>query len=190
MPADDSTVQYRNTPGLDGFRAGDDGTIWTCRVRVRAGVARDAPGLFVLGQTWRQLKTHTYHKRGYQTVTLFKQAGRPVRELVHRLVLLAFRGPPPDGYEGCHEDRNPRNNAITNLRWDTHVNNMADRVRHGTSYHGHRNPAVKLTPEQVVQMREDRRLCPTITYSELGARYRVSAGAARAIIIRKTWTHI
>ncbi len=51
---------------------------------------------------------------------------------VHRIVLEAFVGPCPAGMEGCHNDRNPANNVVSNLRWDTPSNNQLDRRRHGT----------------------------------------------------------
>jgi hypothetical protein len=51
---------------------------------------------------------------------------------VHRLVLLAFVGPPPAGCEALHGDGNPANNRIENLSWGTRSENMYDRVRHGT----------------------------------------------------------
>lgn len=55
--------------------------------------------------------------------------------LVHRLVLEAFIGPAPEGAEGCHNDGDPSNNRVENLRWDTRSHNAQDSVRHGT----HRN---------------------------------------------------
>jgi len=51
---------------------------------------------------------------------------------VHRIVLEAFVGPCPPGMEGCHNDGNPRNNVLTNLRWDTRSENQRDSIRHGT----------------------------------------------------------
>lgn len=54
--------------------------------------------------------------------------------LIHRLVLMAFVGPPPDGMEACHNDGNPTNNSLENLRWDTRSANRYDSVRHGTHY--------------------------------------------------------
>lgn len=50
---------------------------------------------------------------------------------VHHLVLEAFVGPRPPGMEGCHWDDDKKNNAVTNLRWDTHSANMFDKVRNG-----------------------------------------------------------
>lgn len=52
--------------------------------------------------------------------------------LVHRLVLEAFVGPCPDGHECAHQDGDPANNNLSNLRWATKVENQADRRRHGT----------------------------------------------------------
>ncbi len=50
---------------------------------------------------------------------------------VHTLVLEAFVGPRPAGLVGCHNDGNGSNNALSNLRWDTHGENNFDLVRHG-----------------------------------------------------------
>ena len=35
--------------------------------------------------------------------------------------------------EGCHNDGNPLNNRLENLRWDTHLENCRDTIRHGRS---------------------------------------------------------
>lgn len=51
---------------------------------------------------------------------------------VGRLVLMAFCGMPKDGDECCHNDGNPSNNNVDNLRWDSHLNNNKDKVKHGT----------------------------------------------------------
>lgn len=47
---------------------------------------------------------------------------------VHRLVALAFYGERPEGLEVRHLDGNSFNNAITNLKYGTHKENMEDRV--------------------------------------------------------------
>lgn len=53
---------------------------------------------------------------------------------VHRLVLESFVGPCPDGMEGCHENGDPTDTRLTNLRWDTRSANSRDAVRHGTNW--------------------------------------------------------
>jgi hypothetical protein len=60
--------------------------------------------------------------------------GRPTTCLVHRLVLLAFVGPCPPGYECLHDDGNPANNVLSNLHWGTPLENAQDMLRHGTNY--------------------------------------------------------
>jgi hypothetical protein len=76
----------------------------------------------------------------------------------HKLVMEAFVGVRPQGMECCHNDGNPQNNYLSNLRWDTPKNNHADKVKHGTTNRGERCAAAKLTLEQVNQIRQDNRL--------------------------------
>ena len=56
--------------------------------------------------------------RGYRTVAL-EQA----TNYVHRLVLVTFVGPRPEGMECLHLDGDPGNNNLPNLRWGTHKEN-------------------------------------------------------------------
>lgn len=51
--------------------------------------------------------------------------------LVHRLVLIAFVGPPPLGMHALHFDGDPANNRLSNLRWGTPTENSLDAVKHG-----------------------------------------------------------
>jgi len=87
----------------------------------------------------------------------------------HTLVMTAFISPRPDGMECCHNDGNPFNNHISNLRWDTASSNQADRVRHGTSNRGERCGSAKLTELQVIAIRNDNRL-QRIIAKEYGVR--------------------
>jgi len=61
---------------------------------------------------------------------------------IHRLVLLAFVGEPPDGMECCHNDGNPSNNALSNLRWDTKSANQRDRLAHGTHHEANKTHCI------------------------------------------------
>ncbi len=53
---------------------------------------------------------------------------------VHTLVALAFLGLCPEGMEVCHNNGDPHDNRLSNLRYDTHVANSLDRREHGTAY--------------------------------------------------------
>lgn len=72
---------------------------------------------------------------------------------VHRLVMLAFVGPCPEGMEACHNDGDPTNNLLSNLRYDTRIGNMADKIQHGTNLYGESNHVAKLTESDVLDMR-------------------------------------
>lgn len=66
---------------------------------------------------------------------VLRRGGSPKAYLAHRLVLAAFIGPCPEGMEGCHNNGIPSDNRVANLRWDTRISNMHDRVRHHGRYH-------------------------------------------------------
>ena len=72
------------------------------------------------------LKPETKRDTGYQRVVLCVNNVRK-HYSVHTLVLLAFVGPCPDGYECLHGDNNPRNNSLDNLRWGTRSENCLER---------------------------------------------------------------
>lgn len=74
-------------------------------------------------------------ERGHQFVVL----GRKKGFCVHVLVLLAFVGPPQPGQECCHYDDNPANNRLSNLRWGTRSENIADFRRNHGYHQGTRN---------------------------------------------------
>lgn len=78
----------------------------------------------------RLLKPSNSDKYGHQSVHIGYEKKR-VTVAVHKLVLLAFVGPCPNGMECCHKNGIASDNRIENLRWDTHKNNNADRKLHG-----------------------------------------------------------
>lgn len=72
---------------------------------------------------------------------------------VHRVVMLTFVGPRPEGTEICHKDGNYRNNRLDNLRYDTSSSNNYDMVQHGTHFFAKRNCCSrqhKYVPETLV----------------------------------------
>jgi len=74
----------------------------------------------------RILRMHTLVPGGYVQVR-FSRGAEAVGLLVHRLVLLAFVGEPPEGMECCHGDSVRDNNRLSNLRWGTKGDNMYDK---------------------------------------------------------------
>ncbi len=83
----------------------------------------------------KKLVKPNLHNRGYLKVRLFRN-GHGHGWLMHRIVLLAFKGPAPRGYEACHYNGKRTDNRLRNLRWDTRGNNQRDKIRHGTANFG------------------------------------------------------
>jgi len=107
---------------------------------------------------------------------------------VHRLVLEAFVSACPVGMECAHNNGNPADNRLCNLRWDTRRGNHADKVLHGTTVRGERNALAKLTEADVrtvFAMRERGALL-----SEIASTFGVTAANVSNILMRKTWRHM
>lgn len=72
---------------------------------------------------------------------------------VARLVMAAFFGPCPKGYEVCHNNGVSSDDGLDNLRYGTKAENAADRIRHGTSLAGEKHPSARLTGADVLDIR-------------------------------------
>jgi hypothetical protein len=75
------------------------------------------------------------HERRYVALS---SGGVSITQRVHVLVLTAFVGPRPPGFEGCHGDDDPANNYWLNLRWATSTENKLDRVRNGIHHNANK----------------------------------------------------
>jgi hypothetical protein len=118
-----SDVRYKIIPDFHAYRVGTDGTVWTRR---RKGGNDRGPDRYT--NVWRLMKLHIHN--GYFRVNLVRDGVNQSRA-VHCLVLEAFVGPCPPGMEACHfPDPTRSNNNLSNLRWDTHTENMRDKYRH------------------------------------------------------------
>lgn len=173
--------------GLPNHRVGKSGSVWS-RINKRGRIV-----------AWYRLHPHVLNKgvkskKEYYRIGL--SHGKVKRMfMVHRLVLEAFVGPCPEGMEACHWDNNGLNCKLSNLRWDTPVNNQRDRIRHGTDNQGE-NPRLGeecgwavLTEKKVLRIR---RLYKKGWggYKRLGKRFRVDWSTIRDVVKRRHWNHI
>lgn len=85
----------------------------------------------------RILKAWLLPNSGHHCVSLYADNKR-TKFLVHRLVLTTFVGEPPEGTEGCHNNGNPADNRLENLRWDTKKANAQDSLKHGTHFYANK----------------------------------------------------
>lgn len=123
--------EWRPIPGYPGYEVSDEGVVRSCS-------RKDARG--------RQRHTLTLRprvgRRGHLYVALYSGGVR--RDVgVHHLVLEAFIGPRPAGFDACHWNDLPGDNRVANLRWDTRAANVADSMRNGT----HRMADVTACPQ-------------------------------------------
>lgn len=135
-----------------------------------------------------RLLKQTTGSNGYKLVILYSDAGSKL-ETVHRLVLLTFAGPCPDGCLARHvHDPCRTNNALSNLAWGTHLENEADKKVHGTGRYacGAENGASKLVENDVVAVR-DKYASGKYTQDELARAYGISQRAVGKIVQGKTW---
>lgn len=77
----------------------------------------------------RVLKLQPYSRYLYAGLW---ESGKLRYHRVHRLVLTAFVGPCPDGFEGLHGEGGPHDNRISNLKWGTKSENVKQQVTDGT----------------------------------------------------------
>lgn len=109
--------------------------------------------------------------------------GRDEFRTVHSLVMLAFVGPLPDGWEVCHRNGVATDNRLVNLRYDTPRGNYADKVRHGKGHARAGSPSAKLTEAAVREIRAT----PEATLAHLAQKFGVSQGAIWFVRKNRTW---
>jgi hypothetical protein len=159
-----------------GYRICDGGTIYSCRLN--AGV---------ISNRWHVLKPGKPIRSGYINVVL-RVGRKPVTFLVHHLVLEAFKGLRPPGFECCHCDGNRVNNFAENLRWDTRKSNCKDRDKHGRTARGEKIGLAKLKETDI---HEIFRLSEQgLSQDQIGKIYGVTQGNISPILRRETWAHV
>jgi hypothetical protein len=134
-----------------------------------------------------RLLAATESPNGYSLVVLSRPRCAAVHRYIHRLVLLAFQGPCPEGMEVCHNNGIRADNRLENLRYDTRAANARDRVAHGTaaSLKGENNPSSKLTDADVRMIRTSKESARSIG-RRLGVSHNIVAAARRGT----AWAHI
>lgn len=107
---------------------------------------------------------------------------------VQWLVAAAFIGPRPEGLEVCHNDDNPANNHLSNLRYDTRLANVADRVKHDLANRGEKNGQAIFTENQVRKIKQQ--LADGKRVTAIAREYGVCHGAISNIKNGRNWSHL
>lgn len=182
------TKRYASVHGFAGYRAGKDGSVWSCWYS-SAGGRGSGRGrkLWRMGIEWKKMKANL-RTGDYPRIGLRKSKGTTVVLTVHKIILLAFVGPPKQGMYCRHLDGNKHNNALSNLKYGTPSQNSYDAVRHGTACIGSAHPLAKLNPDSVRQIRKS--IAAGKTLDELAAQYHVDRNAIWLAATRKTWKSV
>ncbi|QDU20570.1 NUMOD4 motif-containing HNH endonuclease [Urbifossiella limnaea] len=163
--------EWKSIPGFPGYEASSFGRI------------RNTRRNHILDGT-------TTHK-GYKQVNVRGERGRR-SAAVHRLVALAFLGPPPSRYVCHHINAVKDDNRPQNLVWLTIGQNvrLAHQMRLVPFDHmkGERNPAAKLTDDRVRAMRAQGRAGETSV--ALAAAFGVSVRSVDKVLARQAWKHV
>lgn len=108
---------------------------------------------------------------------------------IGKLMLTAFSGPPVGAKKwACHNDGNPRNNVLSNLRWDTNSANQMDRAKHGTSNSGSANGRSKLTELQVISIHK--LIAAGNSQRKVAAAFGVDQSAISNIVRGRNWPQL
>lgn len=91
-------------------------------------------------------------RHGYKCLCLYFD-GKEKKEQVHTLVLKAFVGDRPKGFQACHNNGIRSDNRIENLRWDTPESNIADIEKHGRRPKGQQVKSSVLSKAQVLNIK-------------------------------------
>lgn len=165
---------WKNAVGFIGYEVSSLGC-------VRSKWNRNGSGLT---NKYHFLRSHR-DRNGYLRVGLCR-SGKQIKIFVHRLVLEAFSGPCPEGYETRHLNGNRQDNKTSNLIWGTTKDNRHDRICHGRHNKGSNHPMTKLAESDVLKIKLLLKETE-LTEHEIGERFGVSREVVSKIKQGKNW---
>jgi len=124
---------------------------------------------------------------GYLYLLLYKK--KHIKRFIHRLVIESFNRVRNGDEVVCHNDGNPKNNHISNLRWDSVKNNKADEKKHGTALFGEKLSWTKLTKDKVLKIKGLFK-CKGLSNKAISLIFNISPSTICDIKKRRKWRHI
>lgn len=122
---------------------------------------------------------------------LYVNLGARYRKGVHRLILMAFTGPPPPKYDGSHLNGNRLDNRASNLKWCSRKENHSHKIKHGTLRLGSKHQNSKITEQDVRFMRRAKKLFGKRLPNEtLAKKFGLNRRTVDRIIYGKGWYHV
>lgn len=172
---------WKTIPGFGGhYEASSLGRIRSLDRIIKKvhSTSRELTDFFYTGKVLKQ----QHNKGGYLSVHIGVDKIKTSLR-VSRAVLLAFKGLPPTiNHFSCHNNSDPTNNCLYNLRWGTQKDNMSDRLALGNYKSGSKHHWAKLTESQVLEIRRGHK-----TKTQLSQEYGVSYSAIWDVINGRSW---
>lgn len=127
-----SEEAWRPVPGYEGYyEVSDQGRVRSLDRTVTNSLGHSQRRR---GQILKPIPHYANRSTGRRCIFLavnLKRDGHSRTETVHKLVMAAFVGPRPDGYEVCHRNGNAQDCRLVNMYYGTASDNTLDRIRHG-----------------------------------------------------------
>jgi len=149
------------------------------------GRVKSLPRLTTRGKILKLFPVGRYNK--YLQLSLYKNGIGKIHK-VHRLVLFAFRGSPSEGMEGSHIDDDTLNCYLSNLIWETKIDNMK-RTRNRRFYtQGRKNGNSKIEDKDIYDI--NLRYASGELQKDIAKSYGITQPTISGIVNRKSWRHI
>lgn len=136
-------VSYKMIEEFPGYRVGDDGSVWRW-LKGFLGPGRCPP-------RWKKLRPGLNSSN--TMVVYLSRDGKDYGRTVASLVLKAFVGPRPLGFESFFLDGDPANCSLGNLRWAPKGSSKIGGSTTWLGFVGEDHPTCTITDEEVARIR-------------------------------------
>lgn len=164
MINDNLNEQWKTIPSLPDYQASNMGRIKSLKTQ--------------------KILSGCLNENGYYKFCL-SVGGKNIYRIRSSLVMEAWHGARPAHKVVCHENGDPSDDRLENLKYKTQKENIADKYRHGTILFGERNPRARITKEiaEYIFLSKE-------STEKLSKELSVSSPTIDAIRNRKSWRHI
>lgn len=173
---------WKDVVGYEGYyKVSDQGRVKSVDREVnhwRGGMRKFTSKMMIVGD----------RGNGYMRVNLSREHTRKTMS-VHSLVLTAFNGDRPYGFQCSHINGDRGNNNAYNLVWESGLDNIRRKEGHGTQQKGEEIGNSKLKEDDIPSIR---RLYRTghFSYNSIARMFGVTKRLIIDIMQEKIWRHI
>jgi hypothetical protein len=180
-------VEFKHVPGIPGWCAGTDGSVWSCRAGSRQGPH--------FKDEWKRLEPQINKDTGYYCLSVRdKGNGKRGTHYIHKIILNTFVGPCPPGMRCRHKYDIKTDNRLSEISWGTPRQNGDDARKNGRTPKGETASRNKLTEKMVLRARE---LASTgmgyiNVYDQIRGEFSepITYGSLYMAMRGKSWTHL